>query len=57
MLGVPKMSVGVSLPYFTSPSCTGGLIGFFPSTLELIAQTKKQYGGTLVLPLKKEQYE
>ena len=57
MLGVPKMSVGVSLPYFTSPSCTGGLIGFFPSTLELIAQTKKQYGGTLVLTLKKEQYE
>ena len=29
MLGVPKMSVGVSLPHFTAPSSNGGQIGFF----------------------------
>ena len=49
MLGVPKMSVGVSLPHFTSPSSNGGQIGFrleffFSSALALTQ--KKNWGYT-----------
>ena len=40
MLGVPKMSVGVSLPHFTSPSSNGGQIGFFSSAPTLTVQKK-----------------
>ena len=35
LLGVPQMSVGVSLPSSTSPSSNGGHIGFFTSALAL----------------------
>ena len=44
MLGVPKMSVGVTLPHFTSPSSNGGQIGFFNSALNT---KQKKSGGTI----------
>ena len=55
MLGVPKMSVGVSLPHFTSASSNGGQIGiFFSSALMLTLEKKTKTGGTLALTLKKK---
>ena len=50
------MSVGVSLPHFTSPSSNGGQIGFFFSLALTLTLKKKKNGGTLALTLKKKKY-
>ena len=46
------MSVGVTLPHFTSPSSNGGQIGFF--FISTRVDTQKKNGGTLALTLKKK---
>ena len=52
MLGVRKMSVGVSLPHFTSPSSNGGQVVFFFFISTRADTKKKKTGGTLALTLK-----
>ena len=46
MLGVPKLSVGVSLPHFAASSSNGGQVGFFFIGTRVDTQRKKQWGYT-----------
>ena len=53
MLGVPKMSMGVSEPHFTSPSSNGSQIGCFTSALALTLIKKISWGALALTPEKK----